>query len=114
MVLRRHLDKGGCNGSRQTSFCSPLAVARWLRLLLMLALFSCLAVASRADTVGGISGTVTDQTGAVIPDTTVTALNLDTTVQQTTKTNGNGIYNFAALPVGRYEIEVIREGFEPY
>jgi carboxypeptidase family protein/TonB-dependent receptor-like protein len=68
----------------------------------------------RADTVGSISGTVTDQSGAVIPDTTVTALNLDTTVQQTTKTNANGFYNFAALPVGRYEIEVIREGFEPY
>ena len=55
---------------------------------------------------GSISGTVTDQTGAVIPDTTVTALNLDTTVQQTTKTNANGFYNFTALPVGRYEIEI--------
>jgi hypothetical protein len=44
----------------------------------------------------------------------VTALNLDTTVQHTTKTNGNGFYNFTALPVGRYEIEIIHEGFEPY
>lgn len=69
---------------------------------------------ARADTVGSISGTVTDQSGAVIPDTSVTALNLDTTVQQATKTNANGFYNFAALPVGRYEIEVIREGFAPY
>ncbi|MFI5072717.1 MAG: carboxypeptidase regulatory-like domain-containing protein, partial [Terriglobales bacterium] len=79
-----------------------------------LALIPCLAIVARADTVGSISGTVTDQTGAVIPDTMVTALNLDTTVQQTTKTNANGFYNFTALPVGRYEIEVIREGFEPY
>ena len=74
----------------------------------------CIAIVARADTVGSISGTVTDQSGAVIPDTMVTALNLDTTVQQTTKTNANGFYNFTALPVGRYEIEVIREGFEPY
>ena len=63
---------------------------------------------------GSISGTVTDQTGAVIPETRVTALNLDTTVQQTTKTNANGFYNFTALPVGRYQIEVTREGFAPF
>jgi hypothetical protein len=89
-------------------------MARRLRLLLMLAVFPCLAIAVRADTVGSISGTVADQTGAVIPDTTVTALNLDTTVAQTTKTNTNGFYNFTALPVGRYEIEILREGFNPY
>jgi len=57
---------------------------------------------------------VTDQTGAVVPDTTVTALNLDTTVQQTTKTNANGFFSFTTLPVGRYEIEILREGFKPY
>ncbi len=79
-----------------------------------MALLPFLAVVARADTVGSISGTVTDQTGAVIPETTVTALNLDTTVVQTTKTNANGFYNFTALPVGRYEIEIIREGFSPY
>jgi hypothetical protein len=49
----------------------------------------------------------------VIPDTTVTARNLDTTVQRTTKTNASGFYNFTALPVGRYEIEILREGFNP-
>ena len=35
-------------------------------------------------------------------------------MQQATKTNANGFYNFTALPVGRYEIEIVREGFEPY
>src|ERR1700688_2296540 len=114
MVLGAHLDKGGCNFSRHKSFFLPPAKARRVRLPLTLALISCLAIGVRADTVGSISGTVTDQTGAVIPDTTVTALNLDTTVQQTTKTNANGFYNFTALPVGRYEIEILREGFEPY
>jgi len=39
---------------------------------------------------------------------------LDTTVQQTTKTNINGFYAFTVLPVGRYEIEILREGFKPY
>src|SRR6202166_586508 len=114
MVLGAHLDKGGCNFSRHKSFFLPPAKARRVRILLALALVYCLALAVRADTVGSISGTVTDQTGAVIPDSTVTALNLDTTVQQTTKTNTNGLYNFTALPVGRYEIEILRDGFKPY
>ena len=83
-----------------------------LLLSFMLSPYSAFVVS--ADTGGSISGTVTDQTGAVVPDTTVTALNLDTTVQQTTKSNVNGFYTFANLPVGRYEIEIVREGFKPY
>ena len=114
MDLSPHMERGGCNFSCLKSFALPPIRPRRIILLLTLALIPCLAIVARADTVGSISGTVTDQTGAVIPDTMVTALNLDTTVQQTTKTNANGFYNFTALPVGRYEIEVIREGFEPY
>jgi hypothetical protein len=112
------MDKRGCNFSRQipeaSSFCSPGTKVRRILLLLSLALIPFFAIVVRADTGGSISGTVADQTGAVVPDTTVTALNLDTTLQQTTKTNANGFYAFTALPVGRYEIEILREGFKPY
>ena len=114
MAWGGHLEKISCNFSPYISFRLPPFRSRLVWLPLTLALLSCLVIAVRADTVGSISGTVTDQTGAVIPDTPVTALNLDTTVQQTTKTNTNGFYNFTALPVGRYEIEILREGFEPY
>src|SRR5712672_2645558 len=88
--------------------------ARCVFLLFSLMLSPFSAFVATADTGGSISGTVTDQTGAVVPDTTVTALNLDTTVQQTTKTNSNGSYTLTNLPVGRYEIEIIRDGFRPY
>src|SRR5712672_1274062 len=88
--------------------------ARCVFLLFSLMLSPFSAFVATADTGGSISGTVTDQTGAVVPDTTVTALNLDTTVQQTTKTNSNGSYTLTNLPVGRYEIEIIRDGFKPY
>src|ERR1700693_630083 len=114
MPLSERLGKCGRKSSRRMPCCRPPAKALRTCFLLTLALISGFAMTARADTVGSISGTVTDQTGAVIPDTTVSALNLDTTVVQTTKTNTNGIYNFTALPVGRYEIEVIHEGFEPY
>ena len=114
MNVRQHLGQGSCGILRMLSFCLRPEKSRCFRLLLMLAFIACLAIVARADTGGSISGTVTDQSGAVIPDTTVTALNLDTTVVQTTKTNANGFYNFTSLPVGRYEIEIVREGFEPY
>jgi hypothetical protein len=114
MALSTDPDKGGHAISRHTSFGLMPPMARCFCLLLAAISISFSAIAARADTVGSISGTITDQSGAVIPDTAVTALNLDTTVVQTTKTNANGFYNFTALPVGRYEIEVIREGFEPY
>src|SRR6266478_3779030 len=90
------------------------AKARCVVLLLSFMLSPYSAFVMSADTGGSISGAVTDQTGAVVPDTTVTALNLDTTVQQTTKTNANGFFSFTTLPVGRYEIEILREGFKPY
>src|SRR5258708_22868163 len=114
MALSNDMDKCGCNFSHHKLFCLPPSKFRRICLLLGLALIPSCAIVVRADTVGSISGTVTDQTGAVIPDTTVTALNLDTTVAQTTKTNANGFYNFTALAVGRYEIEILREGFNPY
>ena len=82
--------------------------------LLFLAVIPFFAFVAWSATGGSISGTLRDQTGSVVPDTVVTALNLDTTVQQTTKTNGDGFFAFTALPVGRYEIEIIREGFKPY
>ncbi len=106
--------------NRRLSF-SPHALSRlrpgkrrYTRFFLAFALTASLALAVQADTGGSISGTVTDQSGSVVPDTTVSVLNLDTTVQQSTKTNANGFYNFTALPVGRYEIEIVREGFKPY
>ncbi len=100
--------------SRTISFYSQARRARRIPWLLLLTLIPCFASVVLADTTGSISGIVTDQSGGVIPDTMVTALNLDTTIQQTTKTNVDGFYAFKALPVGRYEIEILREGFKPY
>src|SRR5579863_5645856 len=107
MVLSARLAKKSNNFSRPKSFYLPPAWGRCIRFLLAMALIPCCAMAVQSDTEGSISGTVTDQSGAVIPDTTVTALNLDTTRQHSTKTNGDGFYNFTALPVGRYEIEIL-------
>lgn len=63
---------------------------------------------------GRISGTIKDPTGAVVPEVTVTAVDTQTGLRQTTRTDAQGFYAFPALPVGRYEIETHKSGFKDY
>jgi hypothetical protein len=59
-----------------------------------------------------VSGTVTDASRAVLPGATITATNRDTGVKSTVTTNNAGIYNFAALPPGTYEVSAEMPGFQ--
>ena len=69
------------------------------RLILAVALLPFLLLSSQAfGQNAGVSGTVTDTTGAVLPGATVTATNNETTIKATTTSNNAGIYNFASLP----------------
>src|SRR6476469_6954994 len=61
---------------------------------------------------GAIVGTVTDSTGAAIPDATVTATNNATGVATTRTTTGAGAYSITPLPVGVYTVEVLAKGFK--
>ena len=60
---------------------------------------------------GSITGTVTDPTGAVIPNAQVTAHNIATGVDTQATTNAAGIYNIRFLPIGEYEVTVHASGF---
>jgi TonB family protein len=69
-------------------------------------------VSLRAQTTGGtITGIVKDPSGARIPNARVTARNLDAQNEETTTANPAGEYRFAAVPAGRYAIEVASPGF---
>jgi outer membrane receptor protein involved in Fe transport len=59
-----------------------------------------------------LQGTVTDAKGAVLPNATVTARNRNTSSERTTQTDSDGNYQFAALPVGLYTVEVKAQGFK--
>ncbi|MBV9341106.1 MAG: TonB-dependent receptor [Acidobacteria bacterium] len=61
---------------------------------------------------GSISGVVTDSSGAVVTGATVTATNVQTGVKTALKTDEKGFYNFAALQVGTYNVEVEQSGFK--
>jgi len=58
-----------------------------------------------------LSGTVADQTGAIISAATVTAKNVDTGAARDTITDAEGHYQFFSLPVGNYEIRARKAGF---
>ncbi len=68
----------------------------------------------RADVVGTISGTVTDRSGAVIPNAKVELRNADTGYDRQTTVDSAGFYEFASVPIGEhYQVEVHADGFKP-
>jgi len=61
-----------------------------------------------------ISGTVKDQTGAVLPGVEVTVTQMDTGAKRTVVSDETGSYILPNLPVGRYRLEVALPGFRTY
>jgi hypothetical protein len=79
-------------------------------------LIAILICTGRADAQQGssatLNGTVRDPQGAVIPGTTVVATDTSTNVATTTTTTGSGVYTFAALPPGQYNLAASQSGFQ--
>jgi hypothetical protein len=61
---------------------------------------------------GSINGTLTDSTGAIVPDAHVTLTKTETGLTVQAQTNSAGIYNFSSLPTGLYKIQVAQPGFK--
>jgi hypothetical protein len=61
---------------------------------------------------GTISGTITDASGAVVPEVSVVVLNTGTNAAFTTSTNEVGYYVAPALPVGAYTVTGEKQGFK--
>jgi outer membrane receptor protein involved in Fe transport len=64
--------------------------------------------------IGGatLNGTVTDPTGAAVPNAKVTATNSATGTTRNTVTNESGLFGFPRLPVGRYDLDAEAAGFK--
>ena len=70
------------------------------------------APAPHAQTVtGGVTGTVTDPSGAVVSGAKVVAHNIDTGVDVAATTNHAGSYDIRFLPIGHYQVSVEASGF---
>src|SRR5665213_869622 len=99
---------------RQTgvSACRTGAVCG-LGLLVLWALGGTLA-RGQAQNTGSICGTVTDPSGAVIPNATVQVTDPDKGISRTQKTGKTGEYTMNSLPVGVYMLTVTADGFQTY
>jgi uncharacterized protein YfaS (alpha-2-macroglobulin family) len=60
---------------------------------------------------GGISGQVTDPSGAVVAGALVTATSVDTAQEYITRTGEQGAFLFVAIPTGVYRLEFMMRGF---
>jgi hypothetical protein len=65
----------------------------------------------QATTTGNLSGTVTDPSGAVVPNATLTIRNPEVGAVVTQHSNAQGGYNFSDLQVGNYTLTVTAQGF---
>ncbi len=83
------------------------------RLILLLFLLSGSgALFGQSVNAGDIRGTVTDPTGAVIPDVTVTVVNVDTGVSKTFTTNKDGLFDTNSIVPGHYTVTFLHDGFD--
>ncbi|MSO23694.1 MAG: TonB-dependent receptor [Acidobacteria bacterium] len=101
------------SGSRRTKVMKVTrrAVASLMMLVFLGMLFS---IPIHAQNLGRISGTVTDQSGAVVVGAALVAINKETGVRTPATTNEAGNYSIAALLPGRYRVEVELQGFKKY
>src|SRR5258705_10605885 len=67
---------------------------------------------AQSSSTGSLTGTVTDQSGAVLPGATVLLLSPDTGQTRTTITNNSGSYRFALLAPGTYTVKFSAAGFK--
>src|SRR5437762_9990892 len=59
-----------------------------------------------------LTGTIADQTGAIIPGVTVTAINQGTQIEYTAESNSAGVYTIPFLPIGTYVVSAELTGFK--
>jgi len=99
-LSRRFPKAARMNGLRELSFvllllCLGLAPTAW----------------AQTGGEGGIQGTVSDPTGAAVPNAVVTATNVDTGVATKRQTTGAGLYTISPILPGTYTVTATAQGF---
>lgn len=88
----------------------------WLVLLLACLPLGTAHQSSAQVSTGAILGSVTDPSGAIVPEAQVTVTDLSTGVKHVARTTRNGLYDFEALPAAGtlYSVKVEKQGFTSY
>jgi len=102
--IQAHPLVGGCRRLRNPP--------RFFLLILLCTATFCSPLARAQQGDGTIQGTISDQTGAVIPNAKVTVKNVATGVQVMRVTNKAGDFNASPLQAGHYQVHVEAKGFQ--
>jgi hypothetical protein len=91
----------------------PLQLFRILVLLLCTPVL-CHPLFAQLSTTATITGTVTDTTGAIVPDATVTIVDQATKTTIVRQSNNDGAFVVPGLTVSTYSVSIAKDGFETY
>src|SRR6201998_4350467 len=102
----------GCDQQRGLAFLSPS-----LRILGVMSILAALVgttpkLGAQSVTSGDIAGLVTDPSGAILTNASVTLKSQENGSTQAQSTNSRGVYRFSLLPPGRYTVSVAVAGFQ--
>ncbi len=78
---------------------------------IFLALTLCGVIWSQQRSTAGLYGRVTDQQGALVPGAAVTLTQVATGIVRVAQSNEDGEWEFPAIPVGEYRLQIQKEGF---
>ena len=87
---------------------------RFLRVCSVSAVILLISASAWAQATAQMTGTVRDESGAVLPGVTVTVTQTDTGLVRSVVTEGSGSYVIQNLPTGPYKLEVTLQGFRTY
>ena len=80
--------------------------------LALLVLWFAISAHAQSSSSATINGRVTDPSGAVVPGVTVAVRNLDTGIEQSTKTTSDGLYRLVNLTPGNYRVQTAQVSFK--
>jgi len=83
----------------------------WFQFIALGVLLAFGSLPASAQMAANLSGTVTDQTGAIVSGVDISVRNAETGVVRNTTTDAAGLYQVFALPIGEYEIHAKKDGF---
>jgi Carboxypeptidase regulatory-like domain/TonB dependent receptor len=85
----------------------PVVIVAFQMLCLLLA-----GTAFAQQTLGGLTGVVTDSQGVILPGAEVSLVGEQTGLTRSQTTGSNGFYDFANLPIGTYTLSFTKDGFD--
>jgi hypothetical protein len=86
-------------------------IAKNLAILLLLTVVNASILRAQSGTSSALTGTISDSTGAVVPNATVKATEVSTGATRTARSNADGRFLFAQINPGSYRIVIQAEGF---